>query len=41
MAANDKFFADPDSRKVALGLQTGGWRIRRRHRPIWSALPDG
>ena len=24
MAANDKYFADPDSRKVALGLQTGG-----------------
>jgi len=27
MAANEKFFADPDSRKVALGLQTGGKEI--------------
>ncbi len=27
MAANEKYFADPDSRKVALGLQTGGKEI--------------
>lgn len=27
MAANERFFADPDSRKVALGLQTGGKEI--------------